>query len=164
MVFNSVKHARKVIHQARRETPLPIYLYLKIHAVTQSRGLIDTLGLCVSYDRLLQLTSDIANAVCQSFSAEDVVCPPRLRSRLFTTGVVDNVDHNPSSATVKDSFHGTVVSLVQRTTDKSGYLFHQVSDTTAIILHNGVTSCHQDKGLQCHSCTRSTETIQPPCY
>ena len=157
----------KLTHQARRETLLPIYLYLKIHAVTQSRGLIDTLfnlGLCVSYDRLLQLTSDIANAVCQSFSAEDVVCPPRLRSGLFTTGVVDNVDHNPSSATVKDSFHGTEVSLVQRTSDKSGYLFHQVSDTTAIVLHNGVTSCHQDKGLQCPCCTRSSETIQPPCY
>ena len=122
MVFNSVKHAQKVDssgstrHSYGREIPLPIYLSLKIHAVTRSRGLIDTLfnlGMCVSYDRLLQLTSDIANAVCQSFRAEDVVCPPRLHSGLFTTGAVDNVDHNPSSATAKDSFHGTGVLLVQ---------------------------------------------------
>ncbi len=99
-----------------RETLLPIYLSLKIHAVTRSRGLIDTLfnlGLCISYDRLLQLSSDIANGICQSFRAEDVVCPSKLRKGLFTGGVVDNVDHNPSSTTSKDSFHGTGVSLVQ---------------------------------------------------
>ncbi|KAI4799861.1 hypothetical protein KUCAC02_016400 [Chaenocephalus aceratus] len=70
MVFNSVKHARNVDspssarHSRSQETPLPLYLSLKIHAVTRSRRLVDTLfnlGLCVSYDRLLQLTSDIAN-------------------------------------------------------------------------------------------------------
>ena len=38
---------------------------------------------------------------------KDVVCPPKLRQGLFTTGAVDNIDHNPSSATAKDSFHGT---------------------------------------------------------
>ncbi len=76
------------------------------------------LGLCVSYDRL-QLNSDIANAVCQSFRAEDVVCPPRLRSGLFTTGAVYNVDHNPST-TAKDSFHGTGVSLVQHPSHTNG--------------------------------------------
>ena len=85
------------------------------------------LGLCVSYDRLLQLTSDIANAVCQSFRAEDVVCPPRLHSGLlFTTGAVDNVDHNPSSATAKDSFHGTGVSLVQHPSHTHGGTDHGV--------------------------------------
>ena len=80
MVFNSVKHPRKVDsssstrHSYGRETPLPIYLSLKINAVTRSRGLIDTLfnlGLCISYDRLLQLSSDIANGICRSFRAED---------------------------------------------------------------------------------------------
>ncbi len=57
MVFNSMKHTRKVDssgltrHRYGQETPLPIYLSLKIHAVTRNRGLIDTLfnlGLCVS--------------------------------------------------------------------------------------------------------------------
>ena len=74
LVFNTVKHARNtessssVRHTKSRETPLPIFLSLKIHAVTRSRGLVDTLfnlGLCVSYDRLLQITADIANGVCQ---------------------------------------------------------------------------------------------------
>ena len=65
------------------------------------------------YDRLLQITSDIANGVCQQFRMEDVVCPTKLRHGLFTTGAVDNIDHNPSSATAKDSFHGTGISLMQ---------------------------------------------------
>ena len=76
IVFNSVKHPRNLNslssarHSRSRETPIPLYLSLKIHAVTRSRGLVDTLfklGLCVSCDRLLQLTSDIANGVCQRF-------------------------------------------------------------------------------------------------
>ncbi|KAI4830181.1 hypothetical protein KUCAC02_001831 [Chaenocephalus aceratus] len=129
VLFNSVKHARNVDspssarHSRSQEIPLPLYLSLKIHAVTRSRRLVDTLfnlGLCVSYDRLLQLTSDIANGVCQSFRVEDVVCPPKLRHGLFTTGAVDNIDHIPSSATAKDSFHGTGISLMQHPSHTHG--------------------------------------------
>ncbi|KAI8486964.1 hypothetical protein Bbelb_352240 [Branchiostoma belcheri] len=36
---------------------------------------------------------------------EQVVCPPILRRQLFMTAAVDNIDHNPSSTTAKDSFH-----------------------------------------------------------
>ena len=87
-----------------------------IHAVTHKRTLIDALfrlGICVSYDRVLQLTSDIGNGVCKRFVRDGLVCPPKMRSGLFTTAAVDNIDYNPSSATAKDSFHGTVISLMQ---------------------------------------------------
>ena len=145
LVFNSVKHARNVDssssarHNRSRETPLPIYLSLQIHAVTRSRGLVDTLfnlGLCVSYDRLLQITSDIANGVCQRFRLKDVVCPPKLRHGLFTTGAVDNIDHNPSSATAKESFHGTGISIMQHPshthggTDRGVPVISQVGSST----------------------------------
>ena len=121
IVFNSVKQAWNVDssnparHSRSQETPLPLFLSFKIHAVTRSRCLVDTLfnlGLCVSYDRLLRLKSDIANGVWQRFRVEDVVCPPKLHHGLFTTGAVDNIDYNPSSATAKDSFHGTGISLI----------------------------------------------------
>ena len=36
-----------------------------------------------------------------------------LRLGLFSTAAVDNIDHNPSSTTAKDSFHGTGISLFQ---------------------------------------------------
>ncbi len=116
-------HQPPAHHRHSQETPLPLYLSLKIHVATRSRGLVDTLfnlGLCVSYDRLLQLSADIANGVCQRFRMEGVVCPPKLRHGLLTTGIVDNIDHNPSSTTTKDSFHGTGVSLVQHPSHTDG--------------------------------------------
>ena len=36
-----------------------------------------------------------------------------MRRGLFTIAAVDNIDHNPSSATAKASFHGTGISLMQ---------------------------------------------------
>ena len=89
---------------------------MKIHAATRNRNLIDTffsLGICVSYDCLLRLTSDISNRVCEQFTFDGIVCPPKLHSKLFTTAAVDNIDYNPSSATAKTSFHGTGISLIQ---------------------------------------------------
>lgn len=35
---------------------------------------------------------------------------------MFTTAACDNIDHNPSSVTAKDSFHGTGISLIQHPT------------------------------------------------
>ena len=41
------------------------------------------------------------------------MCPPNMRRGLFTIAAVDNIGHNPSSATAKDSFHGTGISIMQ---------------------------------------------------
>ncbi len=46
----------------------------------------------------------------------------QLRQGLFTTGAVDNIDHNPSSATAKDSFHGTGISIMQHPSHTNGGL------------------------------------------
>ena len=35
----------------------------------------------------------------------------QLRRGLFTAGALDNLDHNSSSTTAKDSFHGTGISF-----------------------------------------------------
>ena len=40
---------------------------LKMHGLTRKRTLVDTffiLGMCVSYDRLLQMTADMAEGIC----------------------------------------------------------------------------------------------------
>ena len=129
--FNSVKHARKestgsVRHYQCRETLLPLYLSMKIHAPTRSRGLVDTLhslGRRVSYDRLLQVSSDVTNGICQHFLIlGDAVCPSKSPQNLFTTAAVDNIDHNPNSATAKVSFHGTGISLIQNPSHTHGGL------------------------------------------
>ena len=50
-----------------------------------------------------------------------MVCPANLRSGLFTTSAIDNIDHNPSATSAHDSFHGTGISLFQHpTTDYEG--------------------------------------------
>ncbi len=37
----------------------------------------------------------------------------QLSNHLFTTAAVDNIDHNPSSTTSMESFHGTSISIMQ---------------------------------------------------
>ena len=50
LMFNSVKHTRAVDpsstvrHSSEHETPVPVYVALKIHAVTRSRNLIDAIS------------------------------------------------------------------------------------------------------------------------
>ena len=111
-------------HVRNRECPLPIYAARKIHGATREKSLIDTfykLGMCISYDRLLSISTDINNSVIDRYDRDGVVCPSKLRDGIFTTAAVDNIDHNPSSTSAHDSFHGTAISLVQHpTTEKPG--------------------------------------------
>ena len=126
-MFNAVKHARTkcsndmcssghIRHNVEREVPLPLYMGLKLHAVSRRKGLIDTmfqLGMSVCYDRVLQVITDLANGTSERFEAEGVVCPVNMKQGLFTVGALDNCDHNPTSSTAHDSFHGTSISLFQ---------------------------------------------------
>ena len=108
-------------HSTEREPPLMLYLGLLLHAKTRKRDLIDKLydfGLCVSYDRILAISTAMGNGVSARFEDENVVCPPKLRFSLFTTAAVDNIDHNPSSTTAKGSLHGTGI-LFQHPSENS---------------------------------------------
>jgi hypothetical protein len=103
-------------HSQERETPLPIYLGVMVHTKTRKRELVDNLyelGLSISYDRVLNISTELGSKVCHQYWMENAVCPPKLKSGLFTTAAVDNIDHNPSSTSAHDSFHGTGISLFQ---------------------------------------------------
>ena len=73
IVFNSVARPRhrseatgSIHHIRSRECPLPIYTALKIHGATRDRALIDAfynLGLSISYDRFLTVSTEITNRV-----------------------------------------------------------------------------------------------------
>ena len=87
-----------------------------MHMQTRSKKIVSELyrlGLSVSYDRILELENQIATTVCNSINETDLVCPHQLRHGLFTVGALDNLDHNPSSTTSRESFHGTGISLFQ---------------------------------------------------
>ena len=94
-----------------------------LYAQTRNRGIIDKLhklGSGISYDGLLNMTTAVSNAVCTQYSEEGVVCPLNLQKELFLVGAVDNIDHNTTSTTSKNSFHGTAISLVQFPGDTPG--------------------------------------------
>ena len=108
-------------HVRKRECPLPVYAALKIHGATREKSLIDTfykLGMCISYDRLLTISNDTTNIVIDRYDRDGVVCPSKLLDGILTTAAVDNIDHNPSSTSAQDSFHGTAISLVHHPTNE----------------------------------------------
>ena len=122
--FNCVKHKRsptaavlnEIRHQRQQETPLPLYIGLMIYGQTRKRGLIEKLfqlGICASYDKVLRVSTELSNAICDRFHNENVVVPSNFSSGVFTSAAVDNIDHNPSSTTSTGSFHGTGISLFQ---------------------------------------------------
>ena len=111
-------------HSKDRETPFAVYVGLSIFAKTRKRQLIDTLydnGLSISYDRVLEISSKLGEAVVNQYVEDGVVCPPTLRKGLFTTSAMDNIDHNPTATTAQTSFHGTSVSIFQHpSSDNNG--------------------------------------------
>ena len=123
IIFNSVIRGRTNTvssrHDLSRQTAPPLYIGLLVHNKTRKRGLIDILyskGLSVSYERVLQFTTDLSNHEIQRYECEKVICPSPLRNKVFTTGCLDNIDHNPSSTSSHDSFHGTAISVTQHIT------------------------------------------------
>ena len=79
---------------------------MKLHAETRKRHLVDclySLGLCVSYDRVMTIPTGVANSVCAKFDRDGVVVSPGLTKNTFTVGMVDHVDHNPSSTAARST-------------------------------------------------------------
>lgn len=143
-----------VKHSQERETPLPIYLGLMVHTKTRKRELVDTLfslGLSISYDRVLELSTDLGNEVIRFYESEKAVCPPKLRGKLFTTAAVDNIDHNPSSTSSHDSFHGTGISLFQ----------HADNNFSGILRDIPVSSDSSSKSKKIGNLPESYMTVEP---
>jgi len=89
---------------------------MKVHAETRNRDLIEhmfRLGLCVSYDRFMQVTAGLGNRISKHFDFDSGLILPSLNKDAFTTAAIDNIDHNPSSAYSTDAFHGTAITLTQ---------------------------------------------------
>ena len=61
----------------------------------------------------------MANGIIDQFEADCVVCPIVLRERVFTTGNLNNLDHDPTSTSALTAFHGTALSMTQHITDET---------------------------------------------
>ena len=129
IVFNSKKQDKHMSststffnerHCKNQETTVPLYVGLKIHAMTHSKTLItnfEKLGLSISYSRVLEMDKLISLNQCEQFKNENIVCPSILRRNILTIGALDNIDHNPSSTMAKGSLHGTAISITQHPTE-----------------------------------------------
>ena len=121
LIYNAVKYKPKdkikySRHVAARETPLPIYVALKVHGKSQSAELVDQLhklGLSLSYKRMKQISRDTGNTVIAAFEADNAPCMTNLLGNLLTIGGIDNIDENPSHRDAHESLHGTAISLTQ---------------------------------------------------
>ena len=99
-----------------RETPAALYLAMKLYLKSGSKSVINVLnqrGLCISYDRLGMLSTDIANSVIGQWEQVSVVVQPQAIKDVFTTGGFYNIDRNPSSTTANSAPHGTCISIHQ---------------------------------------------------
>ena len=103
-------------HNAEKETPLSIYIAFLVHSQTRSRTLVHKfchLSLCISYNCMLTLSANLGKSICAQFEEDEIVCLASLHFNIFSTFAVDNTDHNPSSRTATNSWHGTAISPTQ---------------------------------------------------
>ena len=87
---------------------------LMVHSRTRKKSLIEKLneyGLSISYKRILEIQNSTTNQLCKLYDVQRYACPPGLQENIFTVSAIDNLDHNPSFSTAKDSFHGTSISI-----------------------------------------------------
>ena len=78
-----------VRHHKTREPPLSIYMALSTYSKSRSKDCVDDmhrLGLSISSNRLMEVTSALAQTVIKIAEEEKVLCPPTFRRGLFTVG------------------------------------------------------------------------------
>ena len=131
--FNTVKQKNK---SKSNETLLLLYMGLMVYSRTRKKSLTEELneyGLSISYKCILEIKNIITNQLCKLYDVQRFACPPRLQENIFTVLQSDNLDHNPSSSTAKDSFHGTGISIFQFHTNQDYSFKFELSKTSAIM-------------------------------
>ena len=125
LIYNAIKKtpskpATNSLHKVDRETPLAIYIALKIYGATEhceeTLNQLHKLGICLSYARVGDISKEMANYVIKMFEGEGVACGPILRKGLLTIGSADNIDITPSNRDARDALHGTGCALTQLAT------------------------------------------------
>lgn len=71
------------------------------------------IGVSVSPNRVLEISSQLCRMAVERSKEKGVVCPSNLHHNLFTVAAMDNIDHRTTSTTSVDEFHGTGISVFQ---------------------------------------------------
>ena len=120
LVYNCVKRRSKKgskapRHPRIRETPYPLYICIKTYLNTK-KAIVDQLhqsGTSVSYDRVRQLATDIANTSIAQWEEKGVVVPNQASIGALTCTGFDNADWNAKSILAKptSTLHGTFFAV-----------------------------------------------------
>ena len=107
---------------------------------TRRKPLVNQLtheGLSISYKPIKSIQRYINNQLCSKYHAEDIACPPKLQTGLFTSAAIDSIDHNQSSATAITSFHGTSITIFQHTDPIQSDMNNSITSRTKLtfLLH-----------------------------
>lgn len=93
------------------ETPLTVGLALYITKCTRSKSLIEKLGqldLASSYRKVMEIETNIANAVLKQMHSLGGIClPPWLVQDMFVWFALDNIDFLRSTPPGINTLHGT---------------------------------------------------------
>ena len=104
-------------HDQSKETPFPLYVAIKIYSHNRSKTMINWLHFCasisISYNRLLNITQDLANRILHQNKRDGVFIPCNLKKNIFTIIAKDNIDYNARSTTATKHYHGTFFSIFQ---------------------------------------------------
>ena len=103
-------------HKRERETPVSMYVRLKLYLTGRSKTIIDHLfhlGISISYDRVLSITKSLYGVLHRNYVQQNIFLPTNLQKGCFVVLVKDNIDKNASSNLVKSHYHGTSISLLQ---------------------------------------------------
>ena len=68
-------------------------------------------GISISYNRLLDITRDLANRISHQYELDGVFTPCNLKKKIFTIIAKNNIDHNARSATATKHYQGTSFSV-----------------------------------------------------
>ena len=100
---------KKSDFRQHRETPLAVGLGLDIYKNVRSKAMIEKLeelDLSISYNKLLECTAGLANAVVERSSL-----PPWLNKRKFVWFVLDNFDFLEHTPCGNNTLHATALAL-----------------------------------------------------
>ena len=113
LISNAVKCTTNVqmLYQLQeRETAVPVYVGLKLHAHECLNSLIrefHQVGLTFSYDRIMDVRRRLAQTVSKRFKDESVVVPTKCKCDIFPTATIDNID-----VSGRNDMHGTSITLI----------------------------------------------------
>ena len=118
---NTTKKARECPssfdHIETKDNSVVVYISYMVHSKAQKfdvMGKLYDLKLSISSGWLLNISTNLWNALIEQFEKEKVSYPPKFWHNLFIVRIIDNNDVDTSSATAMSSFHETATSLLQK--------------------------------------------------